>query len=299
MSAFRHYHGKTVIGGICAIVVVLGISMMFKLVNAHSATSWSRVWSENFTGPAGSGVNPAYWTYSTGRDQTNGSVETLTDAPSNVHLDGAGDLDITSFYRGTGWYSGRIQSKTLYGAPAGGELEVSASIKQPAPADGLGYWPAFWLLGQGSWPEHGEIDILEDVNALSQHSAALHCGNLTVPNSDGTYGPCHEHTGLSSGMLPCPSCQEGYHTYSVIVDRRNPAAESVTWYLDGQQFYRVAESQVGAQVWGAAVDHGFTVIFDLAIGGSFPDTRCRCTTPTSQTTSDGTMSVRNISVYES
>jgi hypothetical protein len=31
-------------------------------------------------------------------------------------------------------------------APAGGEMEVSASIKQPNPGSGLGYWPAFWML---------------------------------------------------------------------------------------------------------------------------------------------------------
>ena len=174
---------------------------------------------------------------------------------------------------------------------------VIASIRQPDPSGGLGYWPAFWLLGLGSWPEHGEIDVLEDVNAWSQHSAALHCGNLTSANTDGTFGPCHEHTGLSSGMLPCRSCQDGYHTYSVIIDRRNSAEERIRWYLDRREFFSVGERQVGARVWHEAVDHSFKIIFDLALGGSFPDGRCGCWTPTSQTTSGGTMSVRWLGVY--
>ena len=243
-------------------------------------------------------MDTKYWEYDTGRgDFGNGEIETMTDSTSNIHLDGAGDLDITALGHGRSWTSGRIQTTRLYRAPAGGELKVVASIKQPAPAEGLGYWPAFWMLGAGTWPEHGEIDVMEDVNALSDTSGALHCGNLTSVNSDGSFGPCHEHTGLSSGTRPCSTCQSSYHTYSVIIDRRNQSDEQIDWYLDGRRFFSVSERQVGAQVWDEAVDHGFSIIFDLAMGGSYPDERCMCTTPTSETSSGGMMSVRSIAVY--
>jgi beta-glucanase (GH16 family) len=53
---------------------------------------------------------------------------------------------------------------------------VTASIKQPDPSIALGYWPALWMYSTGTWPEHGEIDIMEDVNGLSKHSGTLHCG---------------------------------------------------------------------------------------------------------------------------
>ena len=56
---------------------------------------------------------------------------------------------------------------------------MTASIKQPSPADGLGYWPAFWALGSpmrtgGGWPTSGELDMMEDVNGLNEASQTLH-----------------------------------------------------------------------------------------------------------------------------
>jgi beta-glucanase (GH16 family) len=280
-----------------AVMAISGLTYGPGLLTA-APPPWHAQWYENFVGRAGTGVNSALWKYDTGRGIFgNGEVETMTASAANVHLDGAGDLNITALDQGGSWTSGRIQSTGQYAAPAGGELRVIASIEQPDPPGGLGYWPAFWLLGPGSWPGTGEIDIIEDVNALSDHSAAFHCGNLTDRNPDGTLGPCHEYTGLSSGMWPCAGCRAGFRTYSVIIDRRDPSAESITWYLDGRQFFRVSEAQVGAQVWAAAVDHSFSIIFDLAIGGSYPDNRCGCTTPTPQTTSGGTMSVRYVGVY--
>jgi beta-glucanase (GH16 family) len=38
---------------------------------------------------------------------------------------------------------------------------------------GCGTWPAFWLLGP-SWPQGGEIDIVEGVNLNTQNAMTLH-----------------------------------------------------------------------------------------------------------------------------
>jgi beta-glucanase (GH16 family) len=260
---------------------------------------WNLVWYDAFSGRAGSGVSTQNWKYDTGQGVFgNNEVEDMTAAPGNVHLDGAGNLDITALNRSGRWTSGRIQTTRLFTAPAGGELQVAASIKLPDPAGGLGYWPAFWLLGAGRWPQDGEIDILEDVDTLSEHSGTLHCGNITTPNGDGTYGPCHEYTGLTSGLRRCSGCLTGYHSYSVVIDRRDAADEHIYWYLDGQEFFSISESQVGARVWTQAVDHGFSIIFDLAMGGNYPNGVCGCTTPTAHTTSGGTMSVDHVGVYQ-
>jgi beta-glucanase (GH16 family) len=261
--------------------------------------AWRRLWSADFRGPAGAGLDPAQWTYQTGTGTFgDGSVTTMTTSPGNVHLTGGGELDITALRQGTAWTSGRIRSVATFTPPPGGELKVTASLRQPAPVSALGYWPAFWLMGVGSWPEHGEIDIAEDVNALNGHSAAFHCGSLVGRNADGTFGPCHERTGLSSHLLPCAQCQHGFHDYSVIVDLRTPGAGQIRWYLDGRAFFEVRESQVGAATWNEAIDHGFAVMLDVALGGTYPDQACRCVTPVAATSSGGTLSVRDIAVYQ-
>lgn len=254
-------------------------------------SGWSTVFSDDFNGSAGSGID-SQWMYDTGPGSSfgTGEIETMTNSTSNVHLDGNGNLDITALGSGSSWTSGRVQTTSAnVGAPAGGELEVTASIEQPS--GGLGYWPAFWMLGPGQWPENGEIDIMEDVNSLSELSGTVHCG--TDPG-----GPCNEPNGIGSGLVSCGGCQSGYHTYSMILNRTNTADESITFYLDGNQYYSVSESQVGTSTWQAAFDHNLSIILDLAMGGGYPNGVCNCTTPTSSTASGGTMSVDYVAAYE-
>jgi hypothetical protein len=253
-------------------------------------SGWSTVFSDDFSGASGSGID-SQWMYDTGAGSSfgTGEIETMTNSTSNVHLDGNGDLDITALGSGSSWTSGRVQTTSAnVGAPAGGELEVTASIEQPS--GGLGYWPAFWMLGPGQWPENGEIDIMEDVNSLSELSGTVHCG--TDPG-----GPCNEPDGIGSGLVGCGGCQSGYHTYTMILNRTNTSAESITFYLDGNQYFSVSESQVGTATWQAAFDHNLSIILDLAMGGAYPNGVCNCTTPTSSTTSGGTMSVAYVAAY--
>jgi hypothetical protein len=83
-----------------------------------------------------------------------------------------------------------------------------------------------------------------------------------------------------------------------VVDRRHAGREQIRWYRDGRRFFQVSEGQVDEAAWAAAVHHGYSIIFDLAMGGGFPDGVCGCTTPTDQTTSGGTMTVRYVAVYQ-
>jgi hypothetical protein len=252
-------------------------------------SGWSTVFSDSFSGGAGSGID-SQWMYDTGQGVWGtGEIENMTNSTSNVHQDGNGHLDITALGSGSNWTSGRVQTTSAnVGAPAGGELEVTASIQQPT--GGLGYWPAFWMLGPGQWPENGEIDIMEDVNALSEVAGTVHCG--TDPG-----GPCNESNGIGSGLTGCGGCQSGYHTYTMILNRTNTAAESITFYLDGNAYFTVTEGQIGTSTWQAAFDHNLSIILDLAMGGGFPNGVCGCTTPTSGTASGGTMSVGYVAAY--
>jgi hypothetical protein len=253
-------------------------------------SGWTTVFSDDFAGPAGSAPSSANWFYDIGTNYGTGEIENTTDSTSNVHLDGNGDLDITAVDNGGTWTSGRIEStRDDFEAPPGGEMEMTASIEQPDPASGLGYWPAFWALGSpmragGTWPTSGEIDMMEDVNGLNEASQTLH-------DSAGSSG---------SPLTACPTtgCQTGYNTYSVIINRVNTSAEYLQFLIDGTVTDTITEASVGTTAWQDAIDHGFFIIFDLAMGGNYPDGECDCTTPTSATTSGATMSVQYVAVYE-
>jgi hypothetical protein len=263
--------------------------------------NWTPVWNANFSGASGTAPSGTDWKEDTGTSAPGGpaqwgtgEIETMSNSTSNVYLDGSGHLDITALDNNGSWTSGRIESqRDDLSAPAGGMMEISASVEQPNPQHGVGYWPAFWTLGAGdrtggTWPSVGETDIMEDVNAHAETASTLHCG--VAPG-----GACNEYTGRTSGMTACAGCQTGYHTYTEVIDRTT-SDEKITWYLDGSAYWSVSEDQVGVSAWQAAVDHGFFIIFDVAIGGSFPNADCGCTSPNVQTSSGGTMSIGSLSV---
>ncbi|MGI8449536.1 MAG: hypothetical protein DLM62_12560 [Pseudonocardiales bacterium] len=82
------------------------------------------------------------------------------------------------------------------------------------------------------------------------------------------------------------------------MNRTNTSNESITYYLNGNAYYTVTESQVGTAAWQAAVDHGFFLILDLAIGGAYPNAICGCSSPASATSSGAAMSVGYVAVYQ-
>ena len=260
---------------------------------------FTTTFSDDFTGAAGTGVPPGSWKYDTGTGFGTGEVETMTSSTSNVHQDGAGHLVITALHSGSdprsGWTSGRIESASAsFGAAPGGVVRMESVIRQPdaTTANGAGYWPAFWMLGAGLrqggvWPGIGEVDVMEDVNGRSSVFGTLHCG--TNPG-----GPCGESTGIGSGEQPCAGCQTGFHDYAVEIDR-SVSPEQIRWYLDGRNYFTIAANRVDTTTWANAVDHPFFLIYDLAIGGGFPDAFGGG--PTAATVSGRSMVVDSVAVY--
>jgi len=286
--------------------LLLIISLRIDQPTVH-ALNWTLVWSDEFNGSGGVSGD---WIYDTGQGYGcsgcpaswgTGEVETMTSSTSNVFQSG-GNLNIRALHSDSnptkGWTSGRLETvRTDFQPPAGGAIAVEARLQQPNvdTTNGLGYWPAFWMLGAPfrgnylNWPSVGEIDIMEDINGRSSLFGTLHCGS-----SPG--GPCNETTGIGSGERQCLGCQTAFHTYRIEFDK-SVSAEQIRWYLDGVNFFTVNSNQVDAATWNNATNHGFFILFDLAIGGGFPSAFGGG--PQSSTVSGGTMLVDYVRVYYS
>jgi beta-glucanase (GH16 family) len=246
-------------------------------------SSWQLIWSDEFNRAVNTGVDtgPNGWIYDLGTgygcvgcppNWGTGEVETMTDRVENVSHDGAGHLRITPIRDAFGqWTSGRIETRrTDFQPPPGGVLAMEASIQQPnvGGAAAAGYWPAFWALGAPfrgnylNWPGVGELDIMEDVNGRSSVFAALHCG---IPQG----GPCNEPVGMSSGEHACAGCQTGFHKYRVELDKSTTPSQ-IRWYLDDVNYFIVNSNEVDEATWANALNHGFFILLDVAMGGGFP-----------------------------
>lgn len=244
-------------------------------------SGWTRVFLDDFDGPAGSGVNTANWQYDTGTSYPGGpanwgtgEVETMTSSTGSVSLDGGGNLRITPLRDASGhWTSGRIETtRTDFQPPAGGKLRVESRIQMPdvTGTAAEGYWPAFWALGAPyrgnyqNWPGVGELDVMENVQGLNKVWATMHCG--TSPG-----GPCNETTGIGNSIA-CPNttCQSGFHTYAMEWDR-SVSPEAIRFSVDGVVYHTVTANQMDATTWANATNHGFFLILNVAMGGGFPD----------------------------
>ncbi len=175
----------TAVVPVAALVTVISVPTTAMAAVPAPPAGWTTVFSDDFNGAAGTGVNTANWLYDTGTSYPGGAgnwgtgeVESETTSTTNVYQDGQGHLVIKPVLSNGAWTSGRIETQnTSFEAPAGGEMEMTASVEQPNPGSGLGYWPAFWAMGAAArgvgatnWPSIGELDIMEDVNALSEVS---------------------------------------------------------------------------------------------------------------------------------
>jgi len=262
---------------------------------------FTTTWSDDFNGAANTGLDTGVWRYDAGAGSAfgTGEIETTTTSTANVYQDGAGHLVLKALHSGTdpnsGWTSGRVETQADgFGAQAGGVVTIQASLKQPDvnTSNGLGYWPAYWMVGSPlrigvPWPGSGEIDVMENINGHDSTFSTVHCGTLPV-------GPCNEFTGIGSGERACSGCKTGFHTYAVQIDR-SVSPEQVRFYFDGANIFTVNSSQVDATTWANAFHHTFTPIFDLAIGGQFP--AAFGGGPTAATASGGHLDIDYLAVY--
>jgi beta-glucanase (GH16 family) len=282
-------------------------------VNADAAlppppAGWTQVWADDFTGAANTLPSSSNWIFDLGTSYPGGpaqwgtgEIQTYTNSTSNISQDGAGNLRITPIRGSNGqWTSARIETqRSNFKAPAGGVLRIEGRIQMPnvTGAQAAGYWPAFWALGAPyrgnyqNWPAVGEFDVMENVNGLNTVYGVLHCG--VNPG-----GPCNETLGLGANRA-CPgsTCQSAFHTYSFEWDA-SISPQQLRWYVDGQLYHTVSQSQIGEPHWSNMTSHaGYFILLNVAMGGAFPNGVAGSGTPTASTVSGRPMLVDYVAVY--
>lgn len=268
---------------------------------------WTLAFSDDFTGAAGSLPSSANWIIDTGTGYPGGpanwgtgEIQTYTNSTANLSQDGSGNLRITPLRDGSGrWTSARIETqRSDFRPPSGGGIVAMESrIRMPNVAGeaALGYWPAFWALGAPyrgnyqNWPAIGEFDIMENVNGVNSVWGVLHCG--TNPG-----GPCNESTGIAnSRACPGSACQADFHTYRFEWDT-SVSPNQLRWYVDGQLYHSVSQSQMDATSWSNMTGHGYFLLLNLAIGGAFPNALAG-STPTAATVPGVPLTVDYVAVW--
>ena len=132
-----------------------------------------------------------------------------------------------------------------------------ARIRQP---DGIGMWPAFWLLGgdigEAGWPACGEIDVMEGKGRLPNWtSGAIHAG--PNPGENRIVGFSH--------LLESGTFQDSWHVFAVEWD-----PDEIRWYVDGRHVYEVRKpANEGPAYWPFDRGQPFFLILNLAVGGWF------------------------------
>jgi beta-glucanase (GH16 family) len=231
-------------------------------------------WYDDFSGWGGTMCNTQLWNVVDGTPGVNGEQETYRYSTDNVHQSGAngGSLEIIPWRDGSvpgGWTSGRIESQYEFTPQDGMLTLVEANLRFGDNPSGnkQGIWPAFWMLGADfrdygvPWPQCGEVDVMENINGQNVGYGTGHCGS----NWQG--GPCNEPTGLS-GQAWIPDLD--YHNWRVVWDRTSGdwTRETITWYLDNNQFQQIVGGNVGDfNAWSSMAHNSMYIIFNVAVGG--------------------------------
>jgi beta-glucanase (GH16 family) len=244
---------------------------------AQNNTAWTLLWGDEFTQADGSSPDSTKWTQDIGGGGWgNNELEYYTSRTNNVRVEN-GQLVIEArqeSYMGSSYTSARLKTQ---GKASWAYGRIEARIKVPS---GQGIWPAFWTLGTNitsvSWPNCGEIDILENIG---REPTLVH-GTAHGPGYSGGSG--------IGGSCPLPggaAYADDFHVYAV-----EWTTNQIKWFMDGQQYFSINP---------ASLPNGTTWVFtqpqflllNVAVGGNWPGN------PDGTTTFPQRMTVDYVRVY--
>lgn len=201
------------------------------------------VWSDEFDE---SSIDETKWNFETGGGGWGNNEKEYYQA-SNATI-ANGNLVITAKKESVGgeqYTSSRMTTQGKFSQTYG---RIEARIKLPL---GQGLWPAFWMLGNNissvSWPQCGELDIMEHINTTNTIYGTMHW------NVGG-------HVSYGSNIESTPA---DYHIYAIEWDQNE-----MRWYVDDHLYQT---GNIKNNINSTAAFHlPFFIILNMAVGGDWP-----------------------------
>ncbi|WP_172992007.1 family 16 glycosylhydrolase [Lacipirellula parvula] len=211
---------------------------------------YTQIWNDEFDGTT---LDQSKWTPETVQNPHNNERQAYL--PEMITV-ANGDMVITSTNQPSGnkqYRSGRVHSDWTHQY---GRWEIRADLPTSK-----GMWPAIWLLPdttQYTWPNQGEIDIMENRGSQPQlTSSAYHYGTFSPYNHQYKYS---EQTAARFGQPV--NFHQGYHTFAVDWDETK-----LRFYVDDVHYYTLYNSDVGGFIGNQTAP--MQTILNTAVGGDF------------------------------
>lgn len=215
------------------------------------------VWSDEFNE---STLNLNNWTIEVGGGGWgNQEKQYYTDRTDNLSFEN-GCLVLEAkkeSYQSMAYTSARITSKNKQSFKYG---KIEACLSLPS---GGGTWPAFWMLGYGSWPTCGEIDIMEHTgNGPGWVSHAVH-----TRLKNGTNGRNWSQKVYKDNF------ENEFHVYGIEWEETYELGDDLIRFLiDGEVTATLWEPHNTDDFEQWPFNNNFYLIFNLAMGGNMGGT---------------------------
>jgi beta-glucanase (GH16 family) len=206
------------------------------------------VWSDNFS----AGVPSSSWNIVQCGSSCGGGVNSYTNSPSNVAVNGSGQLVITALKSGSSFSSAEVESSSISDSPYGA---IEANIKLPS---GQGLWPAFWFEGP-NWPSGGEIDVLEAPEFGPDPNYAI----FTLHGPWTTTDPSDNYQSFETDTTALGDLSTAFHTYGVVW-----SPNSIVWTIDGVAYALADPNNLAPNAeWAFNSISSYQIVLDMVVGG--------------------------------